>query len=174
MSDVARICSTITFHLSKLWNIKFSILCDVIFLVRLQGKFDIDHSQEERVNPKVLPQTKKTESIPYFRLKWKIQITYQIHMTYQIHSTYPIHITYQIHSTYQIHITYQIHTTYQIHSTYQIHITYQIHTTYLYDLICSQLHILTGEMSELCTNSTVARKIVHWLCLMQQCSLYLN
>ena len=46
MSDVARICSIITFHLSKLWKVKFSILCDVIFLVRLQGNFDIDHSQE--------------------------------------------------------------------------------------------------------------------------------
>ena len=43
MSDVARICSIITFHLSKLWKVTFSILCDVIFLVRLQGKFDIDH-----------------------------------------------------------------------------------------------------------------------------------
>ena len=37
MSDVARICSIITFHLSKLSKVKFSILCDVIFLVRLQG-----------------------------------------------------------------------------------------------------------------------------------------
>ena len=46
MSDVARICSIITFHLSKLWKVKFSILCDVIFLVRLQGNFGIDHSQE--------------------------------------------------------------------------------------------------------------------------------
>ena len=46
MSDEARICSIITFHLSKLWKVKFSILCDVIFLVRLQGNFDIDHSQE--------------------------------------------------------------------------------------------------------------------------------
>ena len=46
MSDVARICSTITFNLSKLWKVKFSILCDVIFLVILQGNFDIDHSQE--------------------------------------------------------------------------------------------------------------------------------
>ena len=45
MSDVARICSIITFHLSKLWKVKLSILCDVIFLVRLQGNFDIDHSQ---------------------------------------------------------------------------------------------------------------------------------
>ena len=46
MSDVARICSIITFDLSKLWKVKFSILCDVIFLVRLQGNFDIDHSWE--------------------------------------------------------------------------------------------------------------------------------
>ena len=46
MSDVARICSIITFHLSKLWKAKFSLLCDVIFLVRLQGKCNIDHSHE--------------------------------------------------------------------------------------------------------------------------------
>ena len=44
MSEVVRIGSIIIFHLSKLK--KFSILCDVIFLVRLQGKFDIDHSWE--------------------------------------------------------------------------------------------------------------------------------
>ena len=41
-----RIGSIIIFHLSKLWKAKFSILCNVIFLVRLQGKFDIDHSWE--------------------------------------------------------------------------------------------------------------------------------
>ena len=46
ISEVARICSIIIFHLSKLWKVKFSILCDVVFLVRLQGKFDIDHSWE--------------------------------------------------------------------------------------------------------------------------------
>ena len=34
------------FHLSKLWKAKFSILCDVIFLVRLQENFGIDHSWE--------------------------------------------------------------------------------------------------------------------------------
>ena len=38
---VVRIGSVIIFHLSKLWKAKFSILCDVLFLVRLQGKFDI-------------------------------------------------------------------------------------------------------------------------------------
>ena len=39
-----RIGSTIICHPSKLWKAKFFILCDVIFLVRLQGKFEIDHS----------------------------------------------------------------------------------------------------------------------------------
>ena len=46
ISGVARICIIIIFHLSKLWKAKFSLLCDVIFLVRLQEKFDIDRSQE--------------------------------------------------------------------------------------------------------------------------------
>ena len=36
------------FYLSKLWKAKFSIQCDVIFLVRLQGKFEIEHSWEWR------------------------------------------------------------------------------------------------------------------------------
>ena len=44
ISGVARICIIIIFHLSKLWKAKFSLLCDVIFLLRLQEKFDIDHS----------------------------------------------------------------------------------------------------------------------------------
>ena len=47
---VVRIGSVIIFHVSKLWKSKFSILCDVIFLVRLQGKFEIDHSWECRDN----------------------------------------------------------------------------------------------------------------------------
>ena len=42
---VAIVCSIITFHLSKLCKVKFSILCDVIFLVRLQGNFDIDQGK---------------------------------------------------------------------------------------------------------------------------------
>ena len=41
-----RIYIKIIFHLSKLWQSKFSLLCDVIFLVGQEGKFDIDHSQE--------------------------------------------------------------------------------------------------------------------------------
>ena len=45
-SDVVRIGSIIIFHVSKLWKANFSILCYVILLVRLQGKFDIDHSRE--------------------------------------------------------------------------------------------------------------------------------
>ena len=46
MSDVVRIGSIIICQHSKLWTAKFFILCGVIFLVRLQGKFDIDHSWE--------------------------------------------------------------------------------------------------------------------------------
>ena len=38
-----RFGSIITFHLSKLSKARFSTLCDVIFLDRLQGKFEIDH-----------------------------------------------------------------------------------------------------------------------------------
>ena len=45
-SKAVKIGSIIIFHLSKQWNAKFSILCDAIFLVRLQGKFEIDHSWE--------------------------------------------------------------------------------------------------------------------------------
>ena len=44
--EVGKIGSIIIFHLSKLWKAKFFILYDVIFLVRLQEKFDIDHSWE--------------------------------------------------------------------------------------------------------------------------------
>ena len=43
-SEVVRIGSIIIFHLGKLWRAKFFILCDVLFLVRRQGKFEIDHS----------------------------------------------------------------------------------------------------------------------------------
>ena len=39
-----RIGSIIIFHLSKPWKTKFFILCYVVFLVRLQRKFEIDHS----------------------------------------------------------------------------------------------------------------------------------
>ena len=46
MSDVVRIGSMIICQLSKLKTAKFFILCGVIFLVRLQEKFDIDHSWE--------------------------------------------------------------------------------------------------------------------------------
>ena len=40
---VVRISSIMLFHLSKLWKAKFFMLCDVIILVRLQGKFEINH-----------------------------------------------------------------------------------------------------------------------------------
>ena len=45
-TEVGRIGSVIISHLSKLW--KFFKLCDVIFLVRLPGEFEIDHSWECR------------------------------------------------------------------------------------------------------------------------------
>ena len=45
ISEVVRIGSII-FHLSMLRKAKFSIQCDVLFLVRLQGKFEFDHSWE--------------------------------------------------------------------------------------------------------------------------------
>ena len=45
-SEVVRIGSVINFHLSKLWKAKFFTLCDVILLVQLQGKLDLDHSWE--------------------------------------------------------------------------------------------------------------------------------
>ena len=46
ISGVARIVDRIIFHPSKLWKAKFFILYDAIFLVRLQGKFQLDHSWE--------------------------------------------------------------------------------------------------------------------------------
>ena len=49
MSKVVGIGSMIIFHLSRLRKATFSILCDVIFLVRLQGKFEIGHSWEWKV-----------------------------------------------------------------------------------------------------------------------------
>ena len=46
ISDVVRLGSIIIFHLSKLSKAKFFTLCDAIFLVRLQGEFEVDHSWE--------------------------------------------------------------------------------------------------------------------------------
>ena len=42
MVCVVRIGSMIVFRLGSLWKAKFFILCDVVFLVRLQGKFEIE------------------------------------------------------------------------------------------------------------------------------------
>ena len=42
--ELERIDSIIIVHVSRLWKAKFSILCDVIFLVRLQEKIEIDHN----------------------------------------------------------------------------------------------------------------------------------
>ena len=46
MSDVVRIGSIIISQHGKLSKAMFSILCDAIFLVRLQAKIDTDHSWE--------------------------------------------------------------------------------------------------------------------------------
>ena len=46
ISGVVRIGSIIIFHLSQLLKAKFSILCDVVFLVSLQEKFQLHHSWE--------------------------------------------------------------------------------------------------------------------------------
>ena len=46
ISEVGRIGSIIIFQLSKLCKAEFFILCDVIFLVRLQEKFEVVHSWE--------------------------------------------------------------------------------------------------------------------------------
>ena len=49
MSEEARIGSIISFHLSELWKAKFSIACDVIFLVRLQEILTLITLTSERV-----------------------------------------------------------------------------------------------------------------------------
>ena len=52
MSDVVRIGSIIISDSTKLCKATFLILCDVIFLVRLKGKFELDHwLGSERPNP---------------------------------------------------------------------------------------------------------------------------
>ena len=50
IGEVVRICNIILFYPRKLWIAKIFILCDVIFLLRLQEKFDIDHSTTQYVN----------------------------------------------------------------------------------------------------------------------------
>ena len=55
-----RIGGIIIFHLGKLWQGKFFILCGVIFLVRLQEKFEVDQievleTSSRVVQPKGLP-----------------------------------------------------------------------------------------------------------------------
>ena len=48
MRDVVRIGSIIIFHLRKQWKAKFFILCDVIFVVGLQGKCEIIRKRFQR------------------------------------------------------------------------------------------------------------------------------
>ena len=51
--EVVRISSIFIFHLSKLWKAKFFILCDVIFLVRLQGNVKLISLGSKRANVKM-------------------------------------------------------------------------------------------------------------------------
>ena len=46
ISEAVRVGSVNSFHLNNLWKATFFILCDVIFLMRLEGKFEVDHSWE--------------------------------------------------------------------------------------------------------------------------------
>ena len=53
MSKVVRISCIISiavFRLSKLWIATFFILCDIIFLLRLQEELQIDHSRELKLD----------------------------------------------------------------------------------------------------------------------------
>ena len=56
--DVVGIGCIIILHLSKLWKAKFFILCDVISIMRLQEKFEFDHSWEWKL-------VKKLENVPF-------------------------------------------------------------------------------------------------------------
>ena len=60
-----RIGSIIISHLSKRWKAKFFTLCDVISLVKLQGKFEVDHS--------AVPSEQNRSSFgsaPFVRIHW--------------------------------------------------------------------------------------------------------
>ena len=61
MSEAVRICSIIISHLSKLWKVKFSILCDVIFLGGCRGNLILITLRGERVNPST-PDSSKVHS----------------------------------------------------------------------------------------------------------------
>ena len=54
ISKIVRIGSMIIFHLSKQWKATFFILCDVIFLVKLQGKFESITLESKRVKARDL------------------------------------------------------------------------------------------------------------------------
>ena len=66
VSEAMRIGCIIIFHLGKLWKATFFILCDVIFLLRLQGKFEIG---SERANVFFLN--------TFYRQRWKIRLQVQ-------------------------------------------------------------------------------------------------
>ena len=57
--EVVRIGSIIIFYLSKVWEAKFFTLCDVIFLVRLKEKFEMDHFWSDSVTGRVHSQSEE-------------------------------------------------------------------------------------------------------------------
>ena len=58
-----RICSIIIFNLIERWKAKLYRPSDVVFLVRLRGKFEIDHSWEWKAIAKA---TRNNQWIAYF------------------------------------------------------------------------------------------------------------
>ena len=54
------------FHLSKLWKATFFIFCVFIFLVRLQWKFETDHSWELSPGQRVLPTQANSSQVHNF------------------------------------------------------------------------------------------------------------
>ena len=68
MSDVVRIGSSISFHLSKLSNAKFSILYDIFSGERLKEKIMADHYINKEIK-KQWPNPETTESKLLFSLQ---------------------------------------------------------------------------------------------------------
>ena len=87
ISEVVRIGSIIIFHLSKLWKANFFIRCGVIFLVRLQGKFEVDRSWEWGVN-RLVPRENHYVSDRFPRPQGKFEIghSWSLRIVFQAYS----------------------------------------------------------------------------------------
>ena len=89
VSEVVRIGSMVIFYLGKLWKAKFFMLCNVIFLVRLRGKFEIDHPwASEKVPPLCVFMSRDPNSLDHFIEPFHSVIFHQLfHFTSHISST---------------------------------------------------------------------------------------